>query len=48
MYTLDTKTDPKYFLIVNNETGKVLKAAKSVNTVEQLKKHLGKDLKEII
>lgn len=49
MYTIDAKNDPKYFLVINNETGKAIKIAKSCNDLEAVKKLVGLiNIKEII
>ena len=49
MYTIDTKSNDKYFIVINNETGNEIKIAKSCNDLDAVKKLLGVvNIKEII
>ena len=49
MYTIDTKSNDKYFIIKNNNTGSEVKVSKSCNTLDAVKKLVGLvNIKEII
>jgi len=41
MYIIDTKSNPKHFLIINVNTNRVIKANKSCNTLDQVKSLVG-------
>lgn len=43
MYIVDTKSDPKYFIIINTTTDNVFLVSKKVNTLENVKKLIGKN-----
>lgn len=48
MYTIDTKKDPKYYLIIDSK-GFTTRVAKSCNTLDAVKKLVGLiNIKEII
>lgn len=48
MYTIDTKSDDKYFIVINPEGFKI-KISKASNTLDQVKKLIGLiNIKEII
>lgn len=48
MYTIDTKSDEKYFIVINPDGFKV-KISKACNTLDQVKKLIGLiNIKEII
>lgn len=49
MYIIDAKSDDKYFLVINCDTGFPIKIAKSCNDLESVKKLVGiVNIKEII
>lgn len=49
MYTIDTKSDDKYFIVTNNDTGSKVKISKASNTLDAVKKLIGLiNIKEII
>ena len=48
MYTIDTKSDDKYFIVINPEGFKI-RISKSCNTLDAVKKLIGLiNIKEII
>lgn len=49
MYIIDTKSNDKYFLVTNTESGNTIKIAKSCNDLDSVKKMVGiVNIKEII
>lgn len=49
MYTIDTKSNADYFLVINNEKGTSVKISKASNTLDAVKKLVGLvNIKEII
>lgn len=49
MYTIDTKSNDKYFIVINNNDNTRIKVAKSCNTLDAVKKLVGLiNIKEII
>lgn len=49
MYTIDTKSNEKYFIVINNDSKNQIKIAKSCNTLEDVKRFVGIiNLKEVI
>lgn len=48
MYTIDTKSDDKYFIVINPEGFKI-RISKASNTLDQVKKLIGLiNIKEVI
>ena len=49
MYTIDTKSDEKYFIVLKEDGTEFCKVAKSCNTLDQVKKLIGLvNIKEVI
>ena len=49
MYTIDTKKDEKFFIVINNQTNISVRVSKACNTLEQVKQQIGLlNIKEVI
>lgn len=47
-FTIDTKTDSNYFIVLDENKKQAFKVSKRCNTLDKLKKYLGNNLKAII